>query len=221
MQVSFLFESSCCSFSRRATISSIIFKTLSKLTFFPRIASAMKSSSGRRECLACESAASASARCSRTVTVTCMKLELALGSVFLNNSKASSSFNTLIVSDNARSSSAVVTFWFASNSAVLVPQFFSKSARNLVSSAKAASVSVRSFFISIISTPSSPMRNVAVSMACVKDAISASLAFTSALNDLIASSSVAVASTAPLLIVSAICFRMPTISPLCGAYSSS
>mmetsp|Transcript_19809 Transcript_19809/g.36203 ORF Transcript_19809/g.36203 Transcript_19809/m.36203 type:complete len:221 (+) Transcript_19809:807-1469(+) len=220
MQVSFLFESSCCSFSRRATISSIIFKTLSKLTFFPRIASAMKSSSGRRECLACESAASASARCSRTVTVTCMKLELALGSVFLNNSKASSSFNTLIVSDNARSSSAL-TFWFASNSAVLVPQFFSKSARNLVSSAKAASVSVRSFFISIISTPSSPMRNVAVSMACVKDAISASLAFTSALNDLIASSSVAVASTAPLLIVSAICFRMPTISPLCGAYSSS
>mmetsp|Transcript_158220 Transcript_158220/g.274798 ORF Transcript_158220/g.274798 Transcript_158220/m.274798 type:complete len:201 (+) Transcript_158220:1044-1646(+) len=200
-------------------MSSIIFSTLSKFTFLPWSATAMKSSSGRWPpawCFASAIWARARFCCEITLTFTCTRA-LAPGSVFLKSSKASSSFKILIVSANATCSSAR-TFMFASCSSFFVAQSVSKSARNFWSSAKAFSVSLKSPFICTISTPSSPTRTVFVSMAAVRAAISFSLAAISSSYALIDAASAASASASPFAIVSFICFRMPVISPPCGAY---
>merc|ERR1719510_2827627 len=91
------------------------------------------------------------------LTLVCTKLAaLALGKVFLKRSKASSSLRTLIVSANATNSSARVLD-LSSHSAVFVAQLFSRFAKNSLSAISAASVSVKSSFISTISMPSSPI----------------------------------------------------------------
>merc|ERR1719362_2750995 len=126
------------------------------------------------------------------LTLVCIKLALALGKVFLNRSKASSSFRTLIVSAKATNSSARV-FDRSSHSAVFVAQLFSKFAMNSLSAIKAASVSVMSSFISTISMPSSPMRFNFFSISAVKASTSAFFAAIKSSYVLIASSSVFVA----------------------------
>mmetsp|Transcript_28254 Transcript_28254/g.50129 ORF Transcript_28254/g.50129 Transcript_28254/m.50129 type:complete len:253 (-) Transcript_28254:115-873(-) len=172
-QYSFLWSSSCCSAPNNATISSIIFKIFAKLTFFPLMARAMKSNSGRRPRawrFASAILARACCFCMATFTFICNK-ELAPGRVFLNISSASSSLRIFIVSANATCSSAR-SFISASCSSFFVAQFVSKSFRNLVSSSNAFSVSFKSSFICTISTPSSPTRTVFSSMALVRAAIS-------------------------------------------------
>mmetsp|Transcript_44451 Transcript_44451/g.73914 ORF Transcript_44451/g.73914 Transcript_44451/m.73914 type:complete len:321 (+) Transcript_44451:703-1665(+) len=220
-QYSFLWSSSSCSSVRSFTISSIIFTTLSKFTFLPCSANAMKSSCDlwpgewRHASVIMANACS---RCFALLTVTWTK-ELAPGSVFLNISSASSSLRILIVSASATCSSARI-FMFASYSSFFVPQFASRSAKNLESSAKAFCVSLRSCFICTISTPNSPTRTVFVSIAPVRLLISFVFAAINASYALIAAASAASASASPLAIVSFISFKMPVISPLFGAYPS-
>mmetsp|Transcript_110146 Transcript_110146/g.311425 ORF Transcript_110146/g.311425 Transcript_110146/m.311425 type:complete len:267 (-) Transcript_110146:210-1010(-) len=219
-QYSFLLSSSCCSVLRCATMPSIMPTILSKPLCFPRSASATRPSSGRagrwfpRAAAAC-SAASARARNEAAVTCTCRRLAPALGNVFLNMSRASSSFRTLMVSDSATSSSARACLT-ASHSLPFAAQPFSSSARNLVSAASDSCVSSRSFPIPAISTPSRPSLSISSSICLVRVATSFSLAATSPSQLCLAPASSDAASALPCAISSLICFSTPTISWLCG-----
>merc|ERR1719375_135760 len=85
----------------------------------------------------------ARARTESRVTLICTKL---LGNVFLNNSRASSSFRILMVSARATSSSDRI-LQISAHSFLFVAQFLSRSARNFLSSISPSCESVRSFFI--------------------------------------------------------------------------
>mmetsp|Transcript_37983 Transcript_37983/g.85538 ORF Transcript_37983/g.85538 Transcript_37983/m.85538 type:complete len:240 (+) Transcript_37983:763-1482(+) len=143
-QYSFLWSSSCCSFAKTSTKSSINFKTLSKFTFFPCKAIAIRlrpTSSEPFFDFAWRTMSNALLRSWLSLATICTKL--GLGSVFLNKSSASSSLRIFIVWCMARSSS-VRSFLRSSHSAVLFPQSFCRSAKNFLSSSNAASDSVSS-----------------------------------------------------------------------------
>mmetsp|Transcript_15661 Transcript_15661/g.36020 ORF Transcript_15661/g.36020 Transcript_15661/m.36020 type:complete len:217 (-) Transcript_15661:528-1178(-) len=176
-QFSFLLSSSVCSFFKVATKSSMSPNTLSKLTFLPVRASAKKSTSGR--CEPRTRASSANALDLRTEAVSANWIKLGLGRVFLKSSRASSSLRILMVSEIATSSS-LRSFSIFSHSAFLVPQFFSRSARNALSSASASVVSSKSLPISAILTAMLPKRTDFSSIAFVLAAISFFLAATRA-----------------------------------------
>mmetsp|Transcript_81432 Transcript_81432/g.205760 ORF Transcript_81432/g.205760 Transcript_81432/m.205760 type:complete len:214 (+) Transcript_81432:1056-1697(+) len=161
---------------------------------------------------------SARARTAEVVAVICTRLALAPGSVRLNKSSASSSLSTLMVSARATSSSARVLDR-SSHSAVFVLQLVASSLRNSLSSAKAAWESERSSFSCTMLTPSSPICTVFASTVSVSAATSFFFAAMSPSYDLTAASSVAVASAKSFAISPPNCFKMPTISPLDGAYS--
>mmetsp|Transcript_44559 Transcript_44559/g.111953 ORF Transcript_44559/g.111953 Transcript_44559/m.111953 type:complete len:208 (-) Transcript_44559:407-1030(-) len=207
-------------------MSSIILMTLSKppvlRAFFPANASDKRSSAalslGKAAFFAALRASKARERTAEVDTDICTRLALALapGNVFLNKSNASSSLRTLIVSASATNSSARV-FERSSHSAVFVLQLLSSSWRKPVSAARAASVSSLSSFAATIATPSSPICSVLASMEAVSAATSLVLAAISPSYVLMAASSVAVASAKSFAMVSPICFKMPRISPLCGA----
>mmetsp|Transcript_39998 Transcript_39998/g.103532 ORF Transcript_39998/g.103532 Transcript_39998/m.103532 type:complete len:234 (+) Transcript_39998:165-866(+) len=186
-QFSFLRASSSCSSFSAATRSSISLTTFSKppweSAFLPVKASAIKSRAGRWELWArpfrSRIMERARALWEEALKRTCSKLEAAPGSVCLKRSSASSSFKTLMVSARATSSSARV-FWRSSHSWVFVEQLDSSSAKNFLSSMRAASVSVRSPCISTMATPSSPICAVFASTAFEQAATSFFLAAISA-----------------------------------------
>merc|ERR1719436_1524425 len=150
-QYCFLLSSATCSSFNKATISSIILITFpnpDEVIFFPVSANARNSNRARPRgdcCAAFLTKARAFACIDWALTLTCTKLELALGRVFLKSSNASSSLRILIVSAKASSSSERV-LERSSHSCVLVAQLFSKSARNFLSSNNAASVSGKIIF---------------------------------------------------------------------------
>mmetsp|Transcript_76938 Transcript_76938/g.193507 ORF Transcript_76938/g.193507 Transcript_76938/m.193507 type:complete len:212 (-) Transcript_76938:481-1116(-) len=152
------------------------------------------------------------------VVCICKKLAMALGKVFLKISRASSSLRILMVSAKATISCARI-FFSSSWTAALDAQFFSKSFKKALSSNKASEESPRSFFIDAISTPSRPTRSSFSSMAFDNAPTSFFLAFMRSSYVLTAASSVAIMSFWSAYISSFIDFKMPTISPLCGAYS--
>mmetsp|Transcript_18949 Transcript_18949/g.40751 ORF Transcript_18949/g.40751 Transcript_18949/m.40751 type:complete len:256 (+) Transcript_18949:1398-2165(+) len=125
-----------------------------------------------------------------------------------------------MVSANATSSSPRV-LTSSSCVAFLVAQFFSKSAKNFLSSSRVSEVSPRSFFKVAISRPSAPERSSFASMAFESAATSFFFAAVSSSKDFTAASSVAMASFWEANISSLMVLRMPTISPLAGAYSES
>mmetsp|Transcript_8806 Transcript_8806/g.25251 ORF Transcript_8806/g.25251 Transcript_8806/m.25251 type:complete len:274 (-) Transcript_8806:565-1386(-) len=226
-QYSFLASSSTCSFFNTAIMSSTILMTLSKppwfKAFLPVSVSTKKSREERwsRGAFACafDKMSTARARVFATPEDTCIKLELAApGNVFLKRSKASSSLRILMVSDNATNSSARV-FFRSSHSAVFVPQLVFNSARNFLSASRVAPASPSSSFISTISKPISPICVVFASIVAERASTSLAFAATSSSCALTAACSEAVASARSLDMVSCICFRIPTISPLEGAYS--
>jgi len=112
---------------------------------------------------ACWTNANAFALKAELPTWICMKLMLALGNVDLNKSSASSSFNTLMVSAKAVSSSARIPL-INSQSPVFVAQLYSNSSLNFSSSDKASLVSSKSFSSAAIFTDSSPIRVISVSI---------------------------------------------------------
>mmetsp|Transcript_61865 Transcript_61865/g.191696 ORF Transcript_61865/g.191696 Transcript_61865/m.191696 type:complete len:234 (+) Transcript_61865:854-1555(+) len=179
-QYSFLCSSSSCSFFKTSTMLSIILTTFSKpplpRAFLLESASTRRSrparSCGRDTRTAARKEAMACSRCAAAPEETWRKLALALGRVFLKRSSASSSLMTLIVSASATSSSERV-FDLSSHSAVFVAQLSFKFPRNFWSSARAASVSLRSSFMLTICTPSSPICLVLLST----DAVSATTSF--------------------------------------------
>mmetsp|Transcript_25340 Transcript_25340/g.80542 ORF Transcript_25340/g.80542 Transcript_25340/m.80542 type:complete len:228 (+) Transcript_25340:828-1511(+) len=176
-QYAFFWSSPTCSFPSRATMPSIMARTFSKLTFFPRRASARKSRRGSARLLWPRLLA---ARARSACRLTSLPLALVcsregLGSVFLKSSRASSSLRILMVSARATSSSARV-FCTTSHSALFFSQFLSRSARNCLSSASDLVVSSRSAFRASISRPVCPWRPSLASMACVLLLISFSLA---------------------------------------------
>mmetsp|Transcript_49418 Transcript_49418/g.137299 ORF Transcript_49418/g.137299 Transcript_49418/m.137299 type:complete len:252 (-) Transcript_49418:75-830(-) len=163
-QYSFLPSSPSCSFLRLTTSSSINAMTFSKPAALPFSARAMRSSAGARDlCAAARRIWSARALCDLAVTVTCTKLALAPGKVFLNKSRASSSLRTLMVSASASSSSARV-FLTTSHSCVFVAQPSSSSCLNFLSASSACLVSSKSLAVSASSTPSSPTRVILLSI---------------------------------------------------------
>mmetsp|Transcript_117899 Transcript_117899/g.313667 ORF Transcript_117899/g.313667 Transcript_117899/m.313667 type:complete len:205 (-) Transcript_117899:464-1078(-) len=201
---------------------SIIFMTFPKPTCFEPSASSRRPMPGcesRALLLACAPAARrterARARTDAAFACSWTKLALALGSVFLNSSRLSSSFNTLIVSARATSSSALVAFT-SSHSLVLVSQPVFSWAKNCVSSDRESFVSFKSALMLAISTPSSPMRLLSASIWTVSKATSFFFAPMRASWVLIADPSAATASSRPLDISSLSCCSMPVISPLLG-----
>mmetsp|Transcript_90922 Transcript_90922/g.283275 ORF Transcript_90922/g.283275 Transcript_90922/m.283275 type:complete len:386 (-) Transcript_90922:4-1161(-) len=218
-QYSFFLSSSDCSVFRVATMPSIIATTFSNPIFLPWRASRIRSRRARSGLAGRPSrSATMARRRSEVLPWTCKKLALGLGSVFLNNSSASSSFSTLMVSAKATSSSdLVLTRW--SHSSVFVVQLFSRFAANSLSAMSASSVSPRSFFICATETPSSPIFPREDSILAVRTLISFAFEATSSSCVLMADSSVAVASAKALAISSPRSLRIPVIWPLCGAYS--
>mmetsp|Transcript_24653 Transcript_24653/g.54198 ORF Transcript_24653/g.54198 Transcript_24653/m.54198 type:complete len:219 (+) Transcript_24653:1256-1912(+) len=188
--------------------------TLSNPPFFPWRARASKSSWGfpyRRA--AARRVLSALLRNWRSDSETCSK-ELA-GRDFLNSSKASSLFKTLIVSARATNSSARL-FLIASYSCAFVLQVLANSAEYPSFSSNVVSVSRRSFFSVVIFTARSPCRSVFSSIAACAAPISLFLADTKPLKLATASFSVSVISASLFSISSFIVFKMPMISPDCG-----
>mmetsp|Transcript_56547 Transcript_56547/g.112450 ORF Transcript_56547/g.112450 Transcript_56547/m.112450 type:complete len:218 (-) Transcript_56547:470-1123(-) len=140
-----------------------------------------------------------------------------VGNVFLNKSRASSSFRILIVSPIANISSArTLHRWFHSSS--FVEQLFAISAKNTWFSPSAFLVSSRSSFNSTISRPSSAHRSVFDSIAFVFASSSLFFAAMRRSKSFTAFSSAAVMSANSFSMVSKSCFRIPTMSPLLGAY---
>mmetsp|Transcript_36686 Transcript_36686/g.73009 ORF Transcript_36686/g.73009 Transcript_36686/m.73009 type:complete len:214 (-) Transcript_36686:109-750(-) len=165
LQYSRLLSSSCCSFLRTSSMLSTILMTLSKVPRpSERFPDNIIMSRSRPAFWPFGAAASALWRMSKAparepieaAALICARLAPALGMVFLNRSRASSSLSTLIVSASATSSSAL-TFERSSHSAVLVSQLCDSSCKNFWSAMRAASVSVKSSFICTILTPSSPI----------------------------------------------------------------
>mmetsp|Transcript_108465 Transcript_108465/g.280467 ORF Transcript_108465/g.280467 Transcript_108465/m.280467 type:complete len:223 (-) Transcript_108465:248-916(-) len=172
LQYSFLLSSSACCLSNCLTNLSIISASLLKLVFLPRIAKEIKSKRGSlclsapKTCLAC-----------RTTSLldTCTCSSDVLGRAFLKRSKASSSFKILIVCASAKSSSERVLDR-TSHSPFLVAQFLSKSARNAVFLPKPFFVSSKSSTMVTRFVLTSPRRTCFVSLACIRELISASFA---------------------------------------------
>mmetsp|Transcript_21886 Transcript_21886/g.69081 ORF Transcript_21886/g.69081 Transcript_21886/m.69081 type:complete len:205 (+) Transcript_21886:688-1302(+) len=112
-QYSFFELSSSCSFFSTTTMLSIIPRIFSKpprpVAFLPASATAKRSSPARSPTpaprRALRTSASARLRRASALAPTCTRAALALGSVFLKRSKASSSFRMLMVSRIADSSS--------------------------------------------------------------------------------------------------------------------
>mmetsp|Transcript_32791 Transcript_32791/g.78969 ORF Transcript_32791/g.78969 Transcript_32791/m.78969 type:complete len:238 (+) Transcript_32791:1022-1735(+) len=155
-------------------------------------------------------------RISLSLVRTCNKL--GEGRVFLNSSKASSEFNSLIVSAMATNSCARVAL-ASSCSFALVLQSSAKPDKKVSSAPLEVSVSLRSFFSTVICTARSPARAVLSSMASVAAAISLFLAWIMPLWDSTASFSAFVISARFASISSFIVLRIPTICPEAGAYS--
>mmetsp|Transcript_64489 Transcript_64489/g.199971 ORF Transcript_64489/g.199971 Transcript_64489/m.199971 type:complete len:259 (+) Transcript_64489:780-1556(+) len=182
-QYSFFELSSSCSFFSTTTMLSIIPRIFSKpprpVAFLPASATAKRSSPARSPTpaprRALRTSASARLRRASALAPTCTRAALALGSVFLKSSSASSSFRTLIVSARAASSSVRVAL-ISSHSFVFVPQPFARSARSSPSSARDPCVSSRSLPMLAMETPSSPMRVFSVSICSVRVATSFFLA---------------------------------------------
>mmetsp|Transcript_126452 Transcript_126452/g.366078 ORF Transcript_126452/g.366078 Transcript_126452/m.366078 type:complete len:264 (-) Transcript_126452:662-1453(-) len=217
LQYSFFCSSDACSFFKFETIVSIMDNTFSKPAVLPVSANARRSNWGlfvwradsRRIFAACRLSDSKEA-------VTCTKLlALALGKVFLNISKASSSLRTLIVSESASNSSARV-FLTSSHSCSFVAQPCSNSALNFWSAARACSVSSRSLDASASSTPKLPTRVILSSICACNVSTSFFLAAVSSSKLVMADVSAAVASLKLADISSDNCFRIPVISPLWG-----
>mmetsp|Transcript_30451 Transcript_30451/g.87850 ORF Transcript_30451/g.87850 Transcript_30451/m.87850 type:complete len:369 (+) Transcript_30451:521-1627(+) len=223
-QYSFLLSSSTCSVFSVATSSSTSLMTFSNPPFCPCKAKLMKSRRSRptparareaafiKTCRACSLMAA-------LVTWTCMKLALELGKVLLNNSSASSSLRILIVSAKATISCARI-FCSSSCTAFLEPQFFSRSARNFLSSSRPSATSSRSFFMAAMETPNSAILSSFSSMDLDSAAISFFLDAISPSKDFTDSSSAVFISLMSAFISSPICFKMPITSPLIGAYPS-
>mmetsp|Transcript_13332 Transcript_13332/g.34331 ORF Transcript_13332/g.34331 Transcript_13332/m.34331 type:complete len:293 (-) Transcript_13332:1760-2638(-) len=200
-QYAFLASSSVCSLPRSATMSSIILRTLSKLTFLPLSASAMRSSWWFLPPAARLAALMAFNACFFTsLEATLVWIKDGLGSVFLNRSNESSSLRILTVSAMASSSSARV-FLTKPYSSSLVLQLASRSAINFWSPRSVIWVSSRSSFSVTISTPVLPRRTVFSSMALELAPIS--LVFAAAMASMSAtlcfSASVAAASSVTLV----------------------
>mmetsp|Transcript_86826 Transcript_86826/g.202074 ORF Transcript_86826/g.202074 Transcript_86826/m.202074 type:complete len:205 (-) Transcript_86826:680-1294(-) len=202
---------------------SIIFKTLSKPpwlnAFLPANAKAIISKPARSPALLAlkpHKRASAWLRLDSAFVFTCTKLAAVLGRVFLKRSSASSSFKTLIVSASATSSSALV-FLRSSHSDFLLSHSSLRLAKNLVSSARAASVSESSSLSCTIFTPSSPTCPVFSSTAAESAATSLLLAARTSSYDFTAASSAAVMSARFFSMLSPSSLRMPVISPDFGA----
>mmetsp|Transcript_3321 Transcript_3321/g.8986 ORF Transcript_3321/g.8986 Transcript_3321/m.8986 type:complete len:200 (+) Transcript_3321:871-1470(+) len=196
---------------------SIILTTLEKSTFRPMSASSRKRTSTPLSLARPRPALRRSASARRLVCCApvCSMLALALARVFLKRSSASSSFRILIVSWMAFSSSPRV-LTRSSKSPVLLPQSFSSSPRNFLSSMSEASVSVRSSFMCTISILSSPARAVFFSMDSPSELVSLVLAPTSSLKRLTASASSCSTWARLLSKFSFMSLRMPTISPPFG-----
>mmetsp|Transcript_1965 Transcript_1965/g.5245 ORF Transcript_1965/g.5245 Transcript_1965/m.5245 type:complete len:274 (+) Transcript_1965:740-1561(+) len=214
-QYSFFSESSVCSFFNELTIASIMLMTFSKPTFLPRRASTKKFS---RVCFGFAARAFCKRLRARDLTAapltsTCSKLALGAASVFLNNSKASSSFNTFTVSVSATSSSLRI-FTRASYSAVFVEQPAFRSASIFLSSSRLPAMSSKSAFICTTDMPSSPTRASFCSMARVRASISFVFAAISASLSAAAAASASLAAVSSLANSSPICFKIPVISPL-------
>mmetsp|Transcript_70762 Transcript_70762/g.160747 ORF Transcript_70762/g.160747 Transcript_70762/m.160747 type:complete len:233 (+) Transcript_70762:298-996(+) len=179
-QYALLSSSSACSLASSASMSLTMVMTLSKLTFRPWRARAMKlrRTSGL-ELPACPKARRVlSARCLTSAEVILVWRREGLGRVFLKSCKASSSFRIRIVSPSVVSSSARV-FCTASHSSFFVLQVPSMSARNFLSAANDAEVSSRSSFRLSTSTLDVPFRTSFDSSALVLAAISCFFAATS------------------------------------------
>mmetsp|Transcript_50290 Transcript_50290/g.114278 ORF Transcript_50290/g.114278 Transcript_50290/m.114278 type:complete len:297 (-) Transcript_50290:219-1109(-) len=153
-------------------------------------------------------------RVARVLVSSCIK-DSPEGKVFLNISRASSLFSTLMVSAKASSSSERV-FLISSYSFALVSQFFASSAEYPSSSSRVLLVSSRSFFNTVMCTASWPARSVFSSIASWAARISLFLAATSPLKLDRDSCSLWVISSRRLFISSLMVFRIPTISPLAG-----
>mmetsp|Transcript_76940 Transcript_76940/g.193514 ORF Transcript_76940/g.193514 Transcript_76940/m.193514 type:complete len:205 (-) Transcript_76940:943-1557(-) len=133
-QYSFLRSSAFCSSFNVATSCLTNFTTLSRPTFRPLKASEMKSRRsapwpGRTFERTWFTAPLTSARIDSVVVWSCKKLAPPLGNVVLNNSNESSSLRILIVSANATTSFARISF-SSSWAACLEAQFFFKAAAN-------------------------------------------------------------------------------------------
>mmetsp|Transcript_64511 Transcript_64511/g.166013 ORF Transcript_64511/g.166013 Transcript_64511/m.166013 type:complete len:251 (-) Transcript_64511:522-1274(-) len=163
-QYSFFWSSSSCSCFSSAAMLSIILMTLLMSTFLPCSARTMKSSSGRLPRLwrMFSMTLRAFLRCLDSSEATWRRL--ALGSVFLKSSRASSSLRILMVSWIATSSS-LRTFLRSSHSADFESQLAPISWESFWSAMRAACDSVRSFFMFAMLTWSSPTRAVFFSMA--------------------------------------------------------
>mmetsp|Transcript_44364 Transcript_44364/g.70248 ORF Transcript_44364/g.70248 Transcript_44364/m.70248 type:complete len:252 (+) Transcript_44364:143-898(+) len=205
-QYSFFSSSDFCSSPSNNTMSSIIFKTFSKLTFFPLRASEIRFK--RKSPFSVCNSDNALAFTDCSVDFNCSNE--GVGKVFLKSSKASSSFKSLMVSAIANNSSAR-TLQRTSHSSSLVLQFFSKSLRKAASSTKDLVVSSKSSFSVASCTPKLPILAILFSTDLVKALISLVLAPISPLKSLIAASSSAVAVARLFCMVSVISFRMPTI----------
>mmetsp|Transcript_35523 Transcript_35523/g.62680 ORF Transcript_35523/g.62680 Transcript_35523/m.62680 type:complete len:215 (-) Transcript_35523:368-1012(-) len=107
-----------------------------------------------------------------------------------------------------------------SNSSAFFLQSVSRSATNCLSVASPSSVSSRSCEASASFTASSPCRTVFASIAFVIAAISFFFASTKFSYDATRSASCTFNSSSSFCISSRICFIMPTISALCGVFSS-
>mmetsp|Transcript_76663 Transcript_76663/g.119785 ORF Transcript_76663/g.119785 Transcript_76663/m.119785 type:complete len:297 (+) Transcript_76663:718-1608(+) len=213
-QYSFFSSSAVCSLPSKTTMSSIIFKTFSKLTFLPLRARLIKFS---RKSFWAPLLAKAASACSFTCFAFVFNCNNdGVGRVFLKSSSASSSLSSFTVSARANNSSAR-TLQRTAHSSSLVLQFFSKSFKKTSSAARLFAVSSRSSFWLARSTPSSPICAILLSIDLVRALISLVLAASNSLKFLIADSSSSVTSARVFSIVSVICFRMPTIWPLCGA----
>mmetsp|Transcript_143712 Transcript_143712/g.364797 ORF Transcript_143712/g.364797 Transcript_143712/m.364797 type:complete len:223 (+) Transcript_143712:183-851(+) len=123
-----------------------------------------------------------------------------------------------MVSANAVTSSARI-FFSSSKTSSFEAQFFFKSAAKALSLTSDFAVSVLSLFISAISMLMSPNLSSFSMVAWVSARSSSFFARINSSYDLTAASSVAAISFKSWAISSSICLRMPTISPLAGAYS--
>mmetsp|Transcript_2051 Transcript_2051/g.6109 ORF Transcript_2051/g.6109 Transcript_2051/m.6109 type:complete len:252 (-) Transcript_2051:535-1290(-) len=175
-QYSFLDSSSTCSWARRASMSSTILMTLEKSTLRPPSMNSTKRTFKRPPgCSPWRPWSAESARC-RACSAPCANCtKLALGSVFLKSSRASSSLRIVMVSEMASSSSERICA-LISHSSFFVWQFCCRSAWKRWSSSRASSVSVRSSFICTSCTARLPARRILSSMDLLKASTSFFLA---------------------------------------------
>mmetsp|Transcript_34628 Transcript_34628/g.99498 ORF Transcript_34628/g.99498 Transcript_34628/m.99498 type:complete len:307 (+) Transcript_34628:1083-2003(+) len=173
-------------------------------------------SSWARECLcffrAASTTALALARRDEKLTWTCMKL-VALGSVFLNSSKASSLLRVCTALARAASSVERACLRWACSSSRL-PQSVPISARYFSSSASASCVSSRSLLATCRSLASSPPRCSFSSIMCERAFTSLVLAATSPSYAWTAEASSLVASSKLFSMFSFMVFIIPKISML-------